>query len=134
METTTLLISHYGIGGALLYLQELAGALEKKGYPVIFCLPRNTDIGIKNTSVCKYILKEPSAAPALLKPKLLKYLFHLSKYLYNAFAVNPEKNIKVTHLLFPFYLTDLITILRLKRRGIKVILTVHEIFPHKPFL
>jgi len=133
METATLIISHYGIGGSLLYLQELASALEKKGYPVIFYLPKNTELGIKNNSPHKYILKEPSTAPAFLKLKLLKYLFHLSKYFYNAYAVKPEENIKLAHLLFPFYLTDLITILRLKRKGIKVILTVHEIFPHKPF-
>lgn len=134
MAAATLIISHYGIGGSLLYLQELASALEKKGYPVIFCLPKNTELGTKNNSPHKYILKEPSTAPAFLKPKLLKYLLHLSKYFYNACAVKPEENIKLAHLLFPFYLTDLITILRLKRKGIKVILTVHEIFPHKPFL
>ena len=134
METKILIISHYGIGGSLLYLQELASALEKKGYPVIFCIPKNTRLTIKNDSSHKYILKEPSTAPAFLKPKLLKYLFHISKYFYNTYAVKPEENIKLAHLLFPFYLTDLITIHRLKRKGIKVILTVHEIFPHKPFL
>lgn len=48
--------------------------------------------------------------------------------------VKPQKSIKIAHLLFPFYITDLIMISRLKRRGIKVVLTVHEILPHKPFL
>ncbi|MEW6571715.1 MAG: glycosyltransferase, partial [Nitrospirota bacterium] len=68
------------------------------------------------------------------KKKIIKYPLHISKYLYNAFAVKPQKNIKLAHILFPFYLTDLITIHRLKRKGTKVILTVHEILPHKLFL
>jgi glycosyltransferase involved in cell wall biosynthesis len=129
-----LIVSHYGVGGSLVYLQHLTTALEKKGYPVTFWLSKDAGLKIKNNTACKYILKEPSTYPAFLKIRFFKYLYHLSKYLYNAVIIKPEKNIKVVHLLFPFYLTDLITTSRLKRKGVKVILTVHEIFPHKPFL
>lgn len=126
--------THYGTGGSLLYLQRLAGALHKTDYPVIFYLPQNTNIGISNTSSCRFILKEPSTSPAFLRTKIFKYPYHLSKYIYNAFIIRPEWHIKGVHLLFPFYLTDWITIRRLKRKGIRVVLTVHEVLPHKPFL
>jgi len=130
----TLIISHYGTGGSFLYLQQLVGAFQKKGCPVTFCLPRECERQISNICSGRFILKDPSTSPSFLKSRFLKYPFHLLKYLYNAFAVTPANNIKVAHILYPFYLTDVITILRLKRKGIKVILTVHEIFPHKPFL
>jgi len=48
--------------------------------------------------------------------------------------VNPGGDFIVAHLLFPFYLTDLLTIRRLKKKRCMVVLTVHEVFPHKPFL
>lgn len=134
MKAKTAIITHYGTGGSLLYLQQLAGALENRCYQVVFYLPKNTDIGIKNNSSCRYILKEPSTSPAFLKVKFLKYLYHLSKYLYNTLIIRPERHVRVVHLLFPFYLTDFITVFRLKRKGLKIVLTVHEIFPHKPFL
>ncbi len=110
MKAKTAIITHYGTGGALLYLQQLAGALENRGYPVVFYLPKNTDIGIKNNSSCRYVLKELSENAAFFKAKLFKYLYHLSKYLYNALIIRPEGSVKVVHLLFLFYLTDLLTI------------------------
>jgi glycosyltransferase involved in cell wall biosynthesis len=134
LEPTIAISTHYGTGGSLLYLQRLAGALHKRDYPVIFYLPHNTDIGMSNTSSCRFSLKEPSTSPPFIRTKFLKYPYHLSKYIYNALIIRPERYIKGVHLLFPFYLTDWITIGRLKRRGIKVVLTVHEVFPHKPFL
>jgi len=81
-----------------------------------------------------YILKNPSTHPVFLKTRILKYIYHLSKYLYNSLKVNPEGDFIVAHLLFPFYLTDLLTIRRLRKKKCKVVLTVHEVFPHKPFL
>lgn len=133
-ERYTVIITHYGVGGALLYLRQMVSALENRGYHVIVYLPQNTDINIRDNSFCRYVFKEPSINPLFLRPKLLKYLFHLSKYLYNALIFKPERGIKIAHLLFPFYLTDSIMINKLKRKGIKVLLTVHEVFPHRPFL
>jgi len=134
VETTTAIVTHYGTGGSLFYAQRCAIAFEKKGYQVLFYLPPDTDLGIKDRSLCRYILKEPSTPCPFFKVKLFKYLHHLSKYLYNAFVIRPEEHIKVVHLLFPFYLTDWITTDRLKKRGLKVVLTVHEIIPHRFFL
>lgn len=98
MKAKTAIVTHYGTGGPLLYLQQLACALENKDYPAIFYLLKNTDIGIKNNSSCRYVLKEPSENPAFFKPKFLKYLYHLSKYLYNAMILRPEGSVKVAHL------------------------------------
>jgi glycosyltransferase involved in cell wall biosynthesis len=134
MQPKTLLISHYGSGTPLLYLQELINAFERKRYPVTFYLPKNTCLSVRNESSCRYVLTDALAAPPFMKVKVLKYPFHMMKYIYNAFAVTPEKEIKAAHLLNPFYLTDNLIISRLKRNNIKVILTVHEVYPHKHFL
>ncbi|MBI5739431.1 MAG: glycosyltransferase family 4 protein [Nitrospirae bacterium] len=134
MKAETLIISPYGVGGSVLYLQHLADALGKKQYPVMFCLPEGGRTGIKNSSWCRQTLKDPSTSPAFLRVRVLKYLYHLLKYFHNALAIRPEGNIKVAHLLFPFYLADFITVRRLGKRGIRVILTVHEVIPHRPFL
>jgi glycosyltransferase involved in cell wall biosynthesis len=134
MPPKTLLISHYGSGTPLLYLQELINALERKDYPVIFCLPKTTSLRVRNKSACRYVLTDALAAPPFLKMKLLKYPFHMMKYLYNAFTIIPEKGVETAHILNPFYLTDYLMISRLNKFKIKVILTVHEVFPHKLFL
>jgi len=134
MRSRTVIISPYSSGGSLLYLQHLIYAFEKKNYQVAFCLPKDTAIKIPTKMDYYYILKDPSTHPVFLKTRFLKYIYHLTKYLHNSLKVNPEENLIVAHLLFPFYLTDLLTIRRLKKKKCKVILTVHEVFPHKPFL
>ncbi len=135
MERSIIIITHYGTGGSLLYLKCIIGAFKSRGFPVTIYLPCNTDINVGEGLLCRRVLKEPSAInPNFSRPKLLKYLYHLSGYFYNAMAINPEGHVRVAHLLFPFYLTDLMMINRLRKRGIKVILSVHEVFPHKPFL
>lgn len=134
MEPTTIIVSHFRTGGPFLYLKELVHALYGVNYPVIIYSPRCADMKFQDRISFKFILKDPSTHPSFLKKKVLKYPFHIFKYLYNAFAVKPPKNIKIVHFLFPFYLTDLITIYRLKRKGRKVVLTVHDILPHKFFL
>lgn len=115
-------------------MQQLADALQKEYYPVVLYLPEHADIGINECSIRRPILKDPSTHPISLSTKAFKYPYHLLKYLYNAFIVRPEHSVKVVHLLFPFYLTDWITTARLKRRGARVILTAHEVFPHRPFM
>ena len=134
MRSRTVIISPYSSGGSLLYLQHLIHAFEKKDYQVTFCLPKDAGIKIQTKMNCYYILRDPSAHPVFLKIKFFKYIYHLSKYLYNSLKVEPEEDFIVAHLLFPFYLTDLLTIRRLKKKRCKVILTIHEVFPHKPFL
>lgn len=99
MKAKTAIVTHYGTGGSLLYLQQLACALE-------------------NNSSCRYVLKEPSENAAFFKPKFLKYLYHLSKYLYNAMIFRPEGSLKVAHLLSLFYLTDLL-ILQTYRKALE---------------
>ena len=133
-EASTVIVSNYGTGGSCLYLRQMADAMRRSGFPVTFYIPRNTDLGNLDDSLCRYILMEPSTYPPLLKTKFLKYAYHLMKYFYNALAVRPGEGVKVVHLLFPFYLTDLLVMNRLKRKGKKVVLTVHEVFPHRPFL
>ena len=130
----TAIITHYGTGGALLYLRELGGTLGKMGFPAVYYLPEGTALKTSECSMLRFILKEASVSPPSLRLKTLKYAFHIVKYLFNTIAVKPERGIKVAHLLFPFYITDILLIKRLKRKGIKIILTVHEVFPHKPFL
>lgn len=134
MEPDTCIITNYGRAGSLLYLQSLAKALEAIGCRAAYYLPRGTDLGMVDPARVYPCLREPSVAPGIFKKGSLKYLYHLYGYFYNALTVRPAPGTKVAHLLFPFYLTDAITIRRLKRRGIKVVLTVHEGFPHKPFL
>jgi len=134
MEAITLIISHYGTGGSLLYLQQFTGALQRKGYPAIYYLPENAWLDIKYNVSGRLILKDPSACPPLANVRALKYPYHLLKYLANAMMLRPERHLKVIHILFPFYLTDWIMIDRMKKRGLKVILTVHEVFPHRAFL
>lgn len=134
MKTCTAIVSNFGAGGSLLYLKQFADALQKKDYPVIYYLPENTELDIKYNGLCRFILRDPSTCSPSLKVKSIKYLYHLLKYLNNALMLKPERHLKVAHLLFPFYLTDWITVNRLKRRGLKVILTVHEVFPHKALL
>jgi D-inositol-3-phosphate glycosyltransferase len=134
MKATTIIITHYGAGGSLHYLRQLVNAFRKTNYPVRFYCPENTDIPAEDNSVCGYFLKDPSTYPRFLKIRFLKYIFHLSKYVYNALIIRPESHIKIAHLLFPFYLTDWLIIDRLKKRGLKIVLTVHNVFPHNPFL
>jgi D-inositol-3-phosphate glycosyltransferase len=135
MDTRTVIISYYGVGGSFLYLQKLMEAFRKKDCPVGFYLPKECESQIRDACSCRFLLKEPSTHPPFLEQSFLKYPYHLMKYLYNAFTVSPDdRNIKIAHFLFPFYLTDLITVLRFKRKGIRVVLSLHEIFPHKPFL
>ena len=133
MKNSTVIISHFNSGGSLLYLQQLADALKNKDCQVIFYLPKGTSINVNDQSFCRKILRDPSTCPVFLKDRFLKYLFHLSKYIYNALIIRPGRDVRIVHLLFPFYLTDLLMINRFKRKGIKIVLTVHEIFPHKPF-
>jgi D-inositol-3-phosphate glycosyltransferase len=134
MKSATVIITHYGHGGSLQYLKQLVNAFRKTNYPVSFYCPKNTDIAVEDNVLCRYCLKDPSTYPRFLKIKFLKYIFHLSKYVYNALIIIPESHIKIAHLLFPFYLTDWLTIDRLKKRGLKIVLTVHNVFPHKSFL
>ncbi len=75
MEPTTLIISHYSIGGSFLYLKELAQALIKINYPVIFCLPKNTGIEIKDPISFRFLLKDPSTPPPFIKKKFLNIPF-----------------------------------------------------------
>jgi hypothetical protein len=70
MEATTLIISHYCTGGSFLYLKELLQALYKINYPVIFYVPQNMSIGIKD-KVFRFVLKEPSTHPAFIKKNFL---------------------------------------------------------------
>lgn len=133
-EASTVIVSNYGIGGSRLYLRQMANAMKRSGFPVTFYVPKNTDMGNIDDSLCRHILMEPSTHPSFLRPKILKYAYHLAKYFYNALVTRPGCDVKVVHLLFPFYLTDLLVVNRLKRQGKKVVLTVHEVFPHKPFL
>ena len=64
MKPLVLIFTHYSTGGSRVYLEELAGALEKTGYPVSFCLPKNSEIRIKNRALCRYVLKDPSTNPS----------------------------------------------------------------------
>jgi glycosyltransferase involved in cell wall biosynthesis len=134
IKASTAIITQYGTGGSLLYLKELVRAMKDRGYAVLFYLPVKTDVGIEDDPLFRFDLKEPSIPPALIKVKVFKYLFHLSKYLYNSFTISPDDDIEVAHLLFPYYLTDLISVTRLKKKGMKVVLTVHEVYPHNPLL
>jgi glycosyltransferase involved in cell wall biosynthesis len=134
MKTHTAIVSNYGSGGSLFYLQQFAEALRRKDYPVIYYLPQNARLDVKGTGVCKFVLRDPSTCSPFLRVNTIKYSYHLLKYITNAVALEPERHVKVVHLLFPFYLTDWITVGRLKRRGLKVILTAHEVFPHHVFL
>ncbi len=133
-ETSAVIVSNYGVGGSCLYLRQLAAAMKRSGFPVTFYVPDGTDMGDLGSTCCRYMLAEPSTHPSFLRLKLLKYTYHLAKYFYNALVVRPGGAVKVVHLLFPFYLTDLLLLNRLKRQGKKVVLTVHEVFPHRPFL
>lgn len=69
MEPTTLIVSHYSTGGSFLYLKELAEALYKINYPVIFYLPKNTDIEVEAQISFRFVLKDPSTHPPLIKKK-----------------------------------------------------------------
>jgi len=133
-QTQTALVSNYGAGGSLFYLQQFTNALRRKDYPLIYYLPKNARLDVKDNGFCRFILRDPSTCSPFLRVKVIKYLYHLLKYLTNALTLEPDRHLKVVHLLFPFYLTDWITVDRLKRRGLKVILTVHEVFPHRAFL
>jgi glycosyltransferase involved in cell wall biosynthesis len=129
------IVCHYNQGGSLFYLQQLTTALEQKGFKGFFYLPRNTLLHIlQDDERCRRILLEPSVDPAIYGPKFLKYLMHLMKYLSNSFFIDFPREVEVVHLLFPFYLTDWITVSRLKKKRMKVVLTVHELLPHKAFL
>jgi glycosyltransferase involved in cell wall biosynthesis len=130
----TAIVSNFGAGGSLLYLQQFAGALRRKNYPVVYYLPENARLDIKDNVLCRFVLRDPSTCPPFWKARAIRYPYHLFKYFVNAMTLRPERHLKVIHILFPFYLTDWITVDRLKRRGLKVILTVHEVFPHKVFL
>jgi glycosyltransferase involved in cell wall biosynthesis len=134
MKAHTAIVSNYGSGGSLLYLQKFIEALQKKAYPAIYYLPNNTPLDDRDNGLRRFILKDPSTSPPWLRANKIKYFYHLLKYLSNALMLKPEKHLKIAHLLFPFYLTDWITVSRLKRRGLRVVLTVHNIFPHSAFL
>ncbi len=69
MEPNTLIVSHYSTGGSSLYLKELAEALHEINYPVIFYLPKNTDIKVKDPISFRFVLKEPSTLPPFIKKK-----------------------------------------------------------------
>lgn len=133
-DAATVIVSNYGIGGSGRYLRELADAMAKSGYPVTFYVPGGTDMGELGGSSCRYHLREPSTHPSYLRAKILKYPFHLLKYFTNTRVIRPGRDTRVVHLLFPFYLTDFMLVNRLKREGKKVVLTVHEVSPHRPFL
>jgi glycosyltransferase involved in cell wall biosynthesis len=134
MSVKTAIITQYGTGGAQLYLKKLIRAMKETGHPVLFYLPAKTDIGMENSPLFRFELLEPSIPPSRVKVKVFKYVFHLFKYLHNSFSINPDEGIEVAHLLFPYYLTDVITVWRLQKKGLKVILSVHEVLPHNPLL
>jgi glycosyltransferase involved in cell wall biosynthesis len=127
-------VSNYGVGGSSLYLRQFAAAMKKNGFPVTYYVPKGTDMGVADDASCRYALREPSTHPPFVKAKILKYAYHLAKYLYNAAVFRPGGEVRVVHMLFPFYLTDFLVANRLKREGKKVVLTVHEVLPHRPFL
>jgi D-inositol-3-phosphate glycosyltransferase len=133
-EAETVIVSNYGVGGSSLYLRQFAAALKRNGFPVTFYVPKGTDMGDADDACCRYALREPSTHPPFLKTKILKYGYHLAKYLYNAVVFRPGREVRVVHMLFPFYLTDFLVVKRLNGSGKKVVLTVHEVFPHMPFL
>ncbi|GAB4544395.1 MAG: hypothetical protein Fur0020_13750 [Thermodesulfovibrionia bacterium] len=128
------IFSHYGIGGSLKYLQGVADAFTKIDYPVEFYLPYEAKGKIPLLLNSRFILKEPSISNMSSRIRYLKFLHHLLKYLYNNLIFNPPSDCRVVHLLFPFYMTDLILIKRLHRRGISVIITLHEVLAHRGFL
>lgn len=129
MTPVVTVISHYAVGGSALYLDELRAAFGRMSFPAVFQYPGAPYH--ENTGR----LVEPSVAPALLdRVRPLKLAFHLGRYLYNALAIRPRSISGVAHILFPFYLTDLITLRRLRKYGIPVVLTVHEVLPHRPYL
>ena len=134
MKVYTAIVSSYGSGGSLLYLRQFIDALQRKDYPAICYLPRNARLSVKNNRLYRHILKDPSSSPPWLKVKAIKYFYHLIKYFSNALILKPEKQLRIVHLLFPFYLTDWIMVHRLKKRGIKVVLTVHNVFDHYLYL
>jgi glycosyltransferase involved in cell wall biosynthesis len=131
VHPSTIITTHYKEGGSFQYLKHLADAFRRVRYPISFYLPENTDISGEGNIVCRYFLTDPSVAPGIVKVKPLKYLFHLSQYVYNSLIIRPERHANIVHLLFPFYLTDWLTVDRLKNKGIKVVLTVHNVLPHK---
>jgi glycosyltransferase involved in cell wall biosynthesis len=134
LEGRIAVISNYGVGGSALYLRQFAAAMMINGFPVAYYVPKGTDMGLADDASCRYALREPSTHPPFLKVKVLKYVYHLVKYFYNAVIFRPGREVRVVHMLFPFYLTDFLVVNRLKRQGKKVLLTVHEGFPHRPFL
>ncbi len=130
-----IIFSHYGVGGALKYLKEVTGAFAKRDYPAEFYLPDVAEGKIPRSLNSRFILKEPSISNRIFsKVKSLKLLHHLLKYLYNNLSFNPPPDCRLVHLLFPFYLTDFIMIKRLRRKGIKVVITIHEVLAHRSFL
>ncbi len=128
------IMSHYGRGGSLLYLQQLVRAFERRNFRPLYYLPKDTPVEVKDRALLRFVLKEPSAHPEYLRLRVFKYPYHLLKYLYNAFSLRFESSVKVVHILFPFYLSDTILLERLRRSGMRVVLTVHEVFPHRAFL
>lgn len=127
--------SHYGVGGSLKYTKCIADAFAKLDYPVQFCLPYEARGKMPQSLNSIFSLKEPSISNGLFsRIRYLKLLHHLLKYLYNNLFFNPPPDCKLVHLLFPFYLTDFILIKRLRRRNIKVVITVHEVLAHRGFL
>jgi glycosyltransferase involved in cell wall biosynthesis len=134
LEPTTALITNYSTGGSFLYLRKLTDAFQRKMFPLVTYLPGSAKSCMSDAPWCRFILKEPATCPSFLRPKFIKYMYHLSKYIYNVVAFDPSRHTRVAHLLFPFYLTDWMTIMRLKQKGIRVVVTIHEVFPHKPFL
>jgi D-inositol-3-phosphate glycosyltransferase len=134
LEPTIALITNYGIGGSLFYLRQLTDAFQRRRFPLVTYLPSSARNCMSDAPWCRFVLKEPAICPSFLRPAFLKYMCHLSKYIYNAMIFDTGWHTRVAHLLFPFYLTDWITIMRLKQKGIQVVITVHEAFPHRPFL
>lgn len=134
MKPRIAIVSNYGAGGSLLYWQQLAAALDRKNYAVVHYLPENAGPLARDSDLYRPVLKDPSTSPAFLKARGIKYPYHLLKYLGNALALKPERHLRAAHLLFPFYLSDWITVERLQRMGLRVVLTVHEALPHKAFL
>lgn len=134
MKVYTAIVSNYGSGGSLLYLQQFIDALQRKNYPAICYLPSNARLRVKENGLYRHIFKDPATSPPWLKVRAIKYFYHLIKYFSNALILKPEKQLRIVHLLFPFYLTDWIMVHRLKKRGIKVVLTVHNVFDHYLYL
>ncbi|HXX53267.1 MAG TPA: glycosyltransferase, partial [Thermodesulfovibrionales bacterium] len=134
MKVFAALVTYYGTGGSFFYLNHLMPQFERMNYRVLYYLPTNVEGELKDRSFCRNVLKDPSIPLPFFHLKMIKYPYHLLKYLYNAFMLRPDGDVRVVHLLFPFYLTDWITIARLKKMGKKVLLTVHEVVPHRPFM